>query len=334
MLTKLFVICLSLFSVTTRPLGAQTSTPSTQKESASQMTEHFRIYTATGQPATIGDVTTAMANAEVVFIGENHDDSTAHELEAELLRHAFEKLASSPAASKRQCTLSLEMFERDVQLVLNEYLAGLISEKQFLNDSRPWNNYQSDYRPLIEYARANRLPVIAANAPRRYVNRVSRIGRASLDVLSPQAREFLAPLPYAEASQAYKAKFNQLMGGGESQSHTTPQQPSGHSTSRTAAAPGTNNILDAQSLWDATMAYAIAEQLKRAPQSLVLHVSGKFHSEGHLGTPEHLLRYRPNTRLMVVTIFSDESYPNYTTARMMNLGDFVIVTDPSLPRSQ
>ena len=61
----------------------------------------------------------------------------------------------------------MEMFERDAQIVLDEYLNDLITEKKFLDDSRPWENYKTDYRPLVEFARVNKLNVIAANAPRR-----------------------------------------------------------------------------------------------------------------------------------------------------------------------
>ena len=82
-----------------------------------------------------------------------------------------------------------------MQIVLDEYLNGLISEDHFLLSSRPWKNYKTDYRPLVEIAKQNKLSVIAANAPRRYVNMVSRNGRDSLNGLSKQAKEWLAPLP-------------------------------------------------------------------------------------------------------------------------------------------
>jgi uncharacterized iron-regulated protein len=90
-------------------------------------------------------------------------------------RQKYLKIASIKRR-KKKCRPSLEMFERDVQIVLDEYVKDLITEKKFLDDSRPWNNYKTDYRPLVEYAKQNKLPVIAANAPRRYINMVSRGG--------------------------------------------------------------------------------------------------------------------------------------------------------------
>jgi uncharacterized iron-regulated protein len=212
------------------------------------------------------------------------------------------------------------MFERDVQIVLDEYLAGMITENHFLLSSRPWDNYKTAYRPLVEFARENRLPVIAANAPRRYVNRVSRMGRLSLEELTPTARGWIAPLPFAAASPAYAARFARLMTGMSAAQNQT--QPMAQPTSP-AHSP---SLLDAQSLWDATMAHSIAEHLKRTPDALILQVNGRFHSEERLGIPEHLLRYRPATRFIAITIVPQKEGV-FDAARMKNLGDFVILTN-------
>src|SRR5918993_537060 len=172
----------------------------------------YRAFDSDGKQVTIQEVVEAFGGADVVLVGEEHDDPTAHLLEAELLRRAHERHGLGAGAKGRPVALSLEMFERDVQLVVDEYLAGLISERHFLASSRPWNNYQVDYRPLVEYARAQKLPVIAANAPARYVSRVSANGPASLGALSEAARATLPPLPFRPASEAYAAKFGRFMG--------------------------------------------------------------------------------------------------------------------------
>ena len=223
-----------------------------------------------------------------------------------------------------------------MQLILDEYLDGLIIERHFLSSSRPWGNYQTDYRPLIEFARQNRIPVIAANAPARYVTRVSRLGQDSLETLSPTAKSWLPPLPYPAASPAYAAKFNQFMRGEMAPPLRTgtPAAPgmNPHAPTRPEA-HGTSHLLSAQTLRDATMGFSIAEHLKQRSEAMVLHVNGRFHSEGRMGTPEYLLQYRPKTRVLVITIASDEGYPDFDAGRMGRLGDFIIVTDPQLPRS-
>jgi uncharacterized iron-regulated protein len=277
---------------------------------------NYRIFDGRGNPATLEKIVDELKNVDVIFLGELHDDATAHFLQAEIFRRAFEKYNRD-----RQIALSLEMFERDVQIVVDEYLNNLISENHFLLSSRPWGNYKTDYRPRVEFAKANKLPVIAANAPRRYVNMVSRSGRDSLNALSRQAKQWLAPLPFQPASEAFAKKFNALMGGGGGSAMPAAKMSSG-------------NILDSQTLWDATMAFSIAEYLKRAADPLVIHLNGGFHTENRLGTPEHLLKYAKKARFLVVTMRYEQDFQNFDKTKHAALGDFVILTDAKVPRSQ
>jgi uncharacterized iron-regulated protein len=299
---RLFVVALALL-LTPRVVWPQ---------DAPQVRGNYQIYDAAGQPATLAQVVEAIAAQEVVFVGETHNDQTAHVIERQLLEQTFARLAQG-AKEHNQLALSLEMFERDVQTPLDEYLAGLITEPQFLASTRPWKNYETDYRPLVEFARAHELPVIAANAPERYVNRVGRLGRDSLKALSPDALAWLAPLPYPAASSAYAAKFNEAMGGDAMH-----------------GAHGNPFLLDAQVLRDATMAHSIAEQFERQKHALVLHVTGNFHAEGRLGTPEQLHTYRPQTRILVLTILPGQTGP-IERKELAGLGDFVFVTDLAAP---
>ena len=276
----------------------------------------LRVYTAEGKAASLYDITAAMAAADVVFIGETHNDPAAHWIELRLLQGAHARYASPRAGGPRRVILSLEMFERDSQPVLDEYFAGLITERHFLAASRPWKNYETDYRPLVEFARAHKLPVVAANAPERYVNRAGRLGRESLGALPAEARRWLAPLPYAPASPEYAAKFKRVMGDGMA--------------AAAGAAHGSSAfLLDAQTLRDATMAHSVAEQLRASASALVIHVNGNFHSEGRLGTPEHLRAYRPGTRALVVTVVPARPDAPFDANALKGSGDFVIVTGPT-----
>ena len=296
---------------------------------------HYRAFDSKGGAVTLQAIVASLERADVLFVGETHDDPVAHQLEAELLRLADE--SHGPASPRRRAVaLSLEMFERDVQTVLDEYLAGLITERHFLLSSRPWRNYETDYRPLVEYARARRLPVIAANAPARYVSRVSSRGPDSLRALPEVAvKSWLPPLPFPAASEGYAAKFNRFMRGGA----PAPSPPPGAAAAPPPAHPparsnphGSLHLLEAQTLRDASMAHAIAEYLKRGRDPLVVQVNGTFHSEERLGVPEQLARYRPKARAVVVTIVPAEDFPDFDPARHGHLGDFVIITDPGVKR--
>ena len=288
---------------------------------------HYRAFDAKGNAVTLQTIVDSLERADVLFVGETHDNAVAHLLEAELLRRADETYGTA-STRRRAVALSLEMFERDVQTVLDEYLAGLITERHFLLSSRPWRNYETDYKPLVEYARAHRLPVIAANAPARYVSRVSSQGPDSLRALPRVAvKSWLPPLPFPAASAGYAAKFNRFMGGAAlapAAGTGTPAQASPH---------GGLHLLEAQTLRDASMAYAISEYLKRGRDPLVVQVNGTFHSEERMGVPEQLAHYRSKARAVVVTIVPADAFPNFDAATQGRLGDFVIITDPAVKGS-
>lgn len=339
-----------------------------------KMEDTFRLYRGDGKKVELEQMLLEINEADVIFIGESHDDPVAHYLQETLFRKLHSnQIALSAAVDDspltRQLILSLEMFERDVQFILDEYLDGLITEKHFVKAARCWSNYESDYRPLIEYAKEHGLSAVAANAPRRYVNLVGREGAVALQKIVRPFERGLPPLPYAGASEPYRGKFNALMekfrkqrteaGIDEKKKDSGAQEDgplksdkadddsqekpsdktSGNADEKDSPeeiedrARSRENSLQAQSLWDAAMAYTITEQLVRDPASQVLHICGSFHCERELGIPEHLLRYRSGTSLSVITILSDASFPEFDFDTMQGAGDFVFVTDASLPRS-
>lgn len=281
-----------------------------------------RLFGPTGVEAELSKVVEASHDVDVLFVGERHGDPAVHRFQY-LLLHA---LLQAHAGEGRGLVLSLEMFERDVQGVLDEYLDGLITEEQFLAAARPWTNYQRDYRPLVERARGEGIPVVAANAPRRYVNRVSRLGADSLDDLPEAALEYLPPLPFPGPSDAYRTQWDERMAALAHGDH------GGHGTQVPDAA------LEAQALWDAAMAHAIHGALADAGQErdtdtrgpLVLHLTGSFHVENRTGTPEALRHYRPDVRDLVIISRAAEDPRDFGAAveveRADRMADFVLLT--------
>ncbi len=324
---------------------AQDSTPGVPlAEDTAYTAGEYRVFTGAGEPATLDDVVAAMAPNTVVFIGETHDDPTQHMLEAELLRRAYEAygdpaaVGTTAGTTARPVALSLEFFQRDTQGIVDEYLAGLITDKAFQADARPWPRYETDYRPLVEFAKEHGLPVIAANAPRRYANRVTRLGRESLDELSPEALASLPPLPYGTASEAYRNQWIQVISEvmeEEGMKCGIPiDQLAAEGEEAVARAPegshgNMGNQMDSQVLWDASMAYSISEFLALVPDALVLHMVGGFHVERGTGTPEHLEAYRPGTNRLIVSMQAVEDVDTFEPAPEGEWGDFVIQTDMS-----
>ncbi len=302
---------------------ARAQTPDAPTDTAYTPGE-WRAYTGAGEPTTLDAVVQAMAAHQVVFVGETHDDPTGHMLEVQLLRRAH---AAHGGPAGRPVALSLEFFERDVQLPLDEYLDGRIAEAAFTRDTRPWPRYRTDYRPLVEYAREHALPVIAANAPRRYVSMVSAHGRAALDSLSADARALLAPLPYGKASAAYRDQWIATISEVMEQEGMRCGVPVDHAPAPAGSHANMGNQLDSQVLWDATMAHSIARFLDRQPDALVLHMVGGFHVERATGTPEQLRDYRPEARFLVVMLRPVADVDVFEPAPAGTWGDFVIQTD-------
>ena len=241
-----------------------------------------------------------------LFFGEEHNDSAGHYMEKEIF-NALQKQYGSKLA------LSMEMFETDCQLVLNEYLDGFISEDRFTKEARAWNNYR-DYKPAVEIAKQNKLAVIAANPPRRYVNMVGRKGMKSLDSLPKASKRFLPPLPYDTSTGAYREKFMEFMKGGS---------------------PGTSNakIFYSQSLWDAGMAYSIYNYWRKHKDEKIFHMVGRFHCDEKLGTAEQLQKRNSRLKILNISCFSDSSFANPDWDKFSNLGDYIILTDPGLKKT-
>lgn len=288
---------LAIFSLVFLPLFAlchQNDTPA------------YKIYDTKNQKIiSVNDIITDMAKADVLFFGEEHDDSTCHVLELVLFKQLALKYPGKVA-------LSMEMFETDCQNILNEYLNGLIREKNFISEGRAWPNYK-DYRLLIELAKAEHIPVIAANAPARYVNMVNRMGLNSLQNLDATGKSWLPPLPVDTLAGAYYEKFLQIMGG--------------HATM------GGMQMYQAQNVWDATMGWSIASFLKKHRDYKLLQINGGFHSEEKMGAIAQLKKYAPKTRILNIAWFSDDNFDNPDWSKYSRNNDYIILADPKLSKT-
>jgi uncharacterized iron-regulated protein len=262
-----------------------------QAMSQDSLSTHYKIYSSAKQKIiTIDEIVNDMVDADVLFFGEEHNDSTGHYLEYALFKKLAEKYPGETA-------LSMEMFETDCQNVLNEYLNGFIREKNFITDARAWHNYK-DYRPLIELAKADKIPVIAANAPARYTNMANRLGLNSLEQLNKTGKSFLPPLPIDTAAGAYYEKFLKVMGG--------------HS------AMAGMQMFQAQNLWDATMGWSIARFFKAHRKYKILQLNGGFHSEEKLGAAAQLIKYRRKIRILNIAVYAEDGFesPDWSKFRV------------------
>ncbi|MBE3654904.1 hypothetical protein BOO92_18555 [Vibrio navarrensis] len=249
-------------------LGGCATSPSTSS------LNHFYDYqlnSPQGQPLSLQKLPSELLTADVILIGEWHTHPGVHRFQTDLL-HTL--------SSQHSVALSMEQFTRDKQPVLNQYLAGEIGEQPLMSEGNAWPNYESDYRPLVELAKRQGLDVIAANAPKAIVRCIGRQGIGYLDKLDETERHYLAA-EINTADSLYKDKFMASM------HHGQPEQ--------------TERQYAAQITWDETMAESIVNYRKAHPQTQIVHIAGKFHTEGGLGTANSILRRAPELKVVVIT---------------------------------
>ncbi len=294
------------------------------KQSFQITPDDYRCYDFQGREISLEHIVREAFKNNAVFIGEEHDNAAAHYLEKEIFKSLYDMCQKE---KERSLTLSMEMFEKDIQIVIDEYLKKFITERHFLKASRPWPNYRKDYRPLIEFAREKEIYVLAANAPARYVNMVARNGEKSLYKLSDVAKKWLPPLPYKKASPKLEKKFKNFWETTINKIKKHEKMAGSGKGNKKKPKPGFKfeNMMSAQSLWDASMAYSIARRLKKSGKTLVLNINGKFHSEQGLGIVEHLKEYMPSAKIMTITILKDENFKEFHQ-KLKGYGDFIILT--------
>ncbi|MBK7876274.1 MAG: ChaN family lipoprotein [Planctomycetes bacterium] len=282
--------------------GASTRSPDIARDDFLPPLEHAVSVRdgRTGERLTWDELLTRLAPSHAVFLGETHIDETTHRVELGV----YEGLL----ARRKQVVLAMEMFERDVQGAVDAYLAGTIDEPTFLARSRPWSNYKTAYRPMIELAKAKRAPVVASNFPATLRSKVSA-EKGGLKALSAEERAF-APKELLANTPGYWRRVDNAIRG-----HVGMMGP------RPAA--DDPRLLDTQSLWDNTMGESCALALDRHPGALVVHVNGGFHSEYWDGTARQLALRKPNAKVKTVAIVTS-SNPQSEDVAGLPVADYVV----------
>ena len=242
-----------------------------------------------------------LAHADVVLVGEQHDDPNTHSLESALLQGLMRR--NVPV------TVSLEMFERDVQPALDAYMGGRDTEADFLKNSRPWPRYATDYRSLVELAKDHAWPVIAANVPRRYASEIAKGGLAPLAALPPGERALIAS-DLQCPKDAYFDRFALTMGDHPSGSGK------GTADAEAAQRATIERYYQSQCVKDETMAESIAAPFAShgSGTGTVVHFTGAFHSDFGTGTAERVRRRLPGRRVVVLTLLPLASLDNLAPA--------------------
>lgn len=266
----------------------------------------YRLYDKEGEQIPYDKTIDILAHAEVVLFGELHDNALIHHLQRSMTEDLFKK-------KKGELILGAEMLEADNQLVLDEYLAGMILHRHLVAEAKVWDNYETDYSVLVDFAKEHGLKFIATNIPRRYASLVSRESIEALNSLSDEAKQYIAPLPIVVdlATPGYR-KMREMNLDMRHGMQMTPE-----------------NLVAAQAVKDATMAFFIIRN--RAATQLFLHFNGVYHSQNYGGIYWYLKKTDPG--LTVLTLSSVEGRHLKFRDEYKGLGDVILVV-PSAGNQQ
>lgn len=256
----------------------------------------YVLYNSKGKKVSYEKMLKNLQKQDVVLIGELHNNPISHWLELEITQALSEK---------RQLVLGAEMFERDNQAALTNYLQGKITAKGLDSSARLWKNYKTDYAPLVNFAKEKNLPFIATNVPRKYASQVSRGGFESLANLTSEEKTWVAPMPIAyDANLPGYQKMLTMMG-----EYTSPNMPK------------------AQALKDATMAHFLFTNW--TPGSLFIHYNGSYHSEYYEGISWYLKRSKADIKIATIATVSQKEINSLLPEHLLK-ADYIICVEEDM----
>ncbi len=254
----------------------------------------------TDQVASVEAVAAEVADADLVALGELHQTPGVHRTHHALLRAIHRR--------RPDLVIAMEMFERDVQSVLLQYLSGLISEDEFRAKSRPWPNYARDYRPVIEFAKRHKLMVLAANAPRPLATKAAKEGMQAVLGERNLARATSAPRDgYWESFQEMMAGHGGMLGEG-----------------------GMERYYAAQCLKDDTMAESIVDHLATfapAQRPLAVLICGRAHSDHGWGTVQRVVERMPGIEVRVLSAEAVDDVGGGAVAASSDVADYIVFAE-------
>ncbi len=245
-----------------------------------QSLKSFVIYNSKGRKVSVKKMFKKSLASEMVFFGELHDNPISHWLQLELTKSMYQKY-------KDHLVLGFEMFEQDQQDLMNQLISGEIEFEKFEKNMRLWSNYKTDYRPILEFAKEKKIRVLADNIPRRYASVLFKKGLDSLYRISEKEKEWIVPLNEFKVDTSL-SQYQEV--------------------AKMAAHMGMENrgadLVNAQAIKDATMAYFILKNLKE--EDVLLHFNGAFHTDYFQGIIWYIQQKEPEKKITTIsTVYSD-----------------------------
>lgn len=258
---------------------------------------------ATSALAPFTQIVEKLADTRVVYVGETHTSLADHLLQLRIIEALHRK--------NPKIAIGMEMFPASSQAALDRYTLSTeeVDERTFLKESDYYNVWRFDYRyfrDILNFARKNRLPVIGLNLDRQITSEVFRTG--GTDTLSEKVQDTLP-----------RDRNLDMVGYGERLSfmHSVHMQGSHGSGA-------VSGFIQAQGLWDETMAENIASFLTKHPDYLMVVLAGSQHTRKDSGIPPRMLRRLPVAQASVLNIINENA-----PADLAEVADYYFLAAPA-----
>lgn len=262
----------------------------------------YRLFDRNGVESSYHAMLDNLALSDVVLFGELHNNPIVHWLQFETIKDLFSRVG-------KRLLVGAEMFEADDQIIIDEYMSGTIAHETLTAETKVWHNYETDYRPIVEFVHNHGIPFIGSNIPRRYAGIVARNGLGALESLSGQARTWIAPLPIPLDLRS--PTYRDLLDLGS------------------AHGMDAENFLAAQAIKDATMAHFIL--VNHISGKLFVHLHGEYHSRRFGGIYWYLKQAQPG--MSVLTITSVEARTLDFLDDYRDVADYTLVIPQSMTKT-
>lgn len=230
---------------------------------------------------TLSSIIKGVADKKIVYVGEVHNLFAHHAVQLEVISGLYRH--------NRKLAIGMEMFQQPFQETLDAYIAGNITEAEFLKNSEYFTRWGFDYnlyKPVLDFARAEKVPVVALNLQREIVNKVSAGG---IDSLTDEEKEVIPDgLDFSDAE--YRGRLEEIFNM--------------HGNSRERKF---DYFYQAQILWDETMSRSVDEYLRKNPDYQIVVLAGQGHLRYGSGIPKRT--YRRNGYDYAVVLIDDEIAP-------------------------
>ncbi|MBM3394504.1 MAG: PDZ domain-containing protein [Betaproteobacteria bacterium] len=208
------------------------------------------------------DLLRSASRQRVVLLGEQHDSAPHHIWQLHTLAALY--------ALQPRMVIGFESFPRALQSTLDRWVAGNLTESEFLQQTQweiTWGFDAALYMPLFQFARMHQIPMRALNVERGLVRRVGESGWAQIPAADRQGIGDPEPAQPAYLDILHRAYV----------AHGSPEAAAAKLDDA-----GFRRFVDGMLLWDRAMAEALAQPVLRDDAKLAVAIVGRGHVEyGH-----------------------------------------------------